>query len=245
VCNRVGRLCLGVALIALVSRANGQSVAPLPMSDSLANFDAVQTNIGKRLLLAAPQVRLEASQIRTFPVSARAKPESVSGGEKTVLLHQIAEFANHARSEEVLFTRLAIGFIAGAAFLALIGAILSFARQHIAAGIAGLVVTAVISFSNAYPLNALSDFYRGLAGQAAALQIDCELRQPFTVDFYNSAADQLKLLYLYEGSKRPSFANYRVPMQNLTEELQNVKTKSDAVERARAAMTQPAQDPRL
>jgi hypothetical protein len=121
----------------------------------------------------------------------------------------------------------------GATSLALIGAIFSFARKHIVAGIAGLIVTAVISFSNAYPLNALADFYRNLDAQATALQVECELKQPFTADSYNSAADQLKLLYLAEG-QRPGFVNHKVESQPLQAKLQTVKTTYDSVEKARS-----------
>jgi|ERR1039458_1924608 hypothetical protein len=110
------------------------------------------------------------------------------------------------------------------------GAIFSFARKHVIAGVVGLIVTAIIGFTNTYPVGALSDFYRGLDAQATALQLDCELKQPFGVDSYNSAADQLKLLYLYEGSKRPGIGNYRVPLQDLTKELQTVKTSAEKVE---------------
>jgi hypothetical protein len=103
------------------------------------------------------------------------------------------------------------------------------------AGVAGLIVTAMISFSNAYPLNALADFYRTLDSQAASLEIDCEVKQPFTVDSYSSDETQLKLLYLAEG-QRPGFGNYKNGTQGLQTDIQSVKTSFDSVEKTRFAV---------
>lgn len=232
---RVSCLCLATALITFVPRAEAQS----PLTPTLSKWNELQAEIGNKVSEAGAQVKLKASQIPTIPAPPTARPQPVSAAQKAFLLSKISEFVDHANSEDSLFTRWAVGLIIAAGTLALIGAILSFARKHIIAGVAGLIVTAIIGFANAYPLNALSDFYRELAAQATALKVECELKEPLTADFYNSEATQLKLLYLSEGSKRPGLGNYKsaaATTQKLITEMATVKTSADQVERTRGLM---------
>jgi len=201
----------------------------------LNSVQQIQAQIGEKIERADPAVQNAVQSIPTVAPSVQAKPELVSDGNRELLLKKIGDFVDHTQYYESLYGRWALGLIIGAAVLALTGAIFSFARQHIVAGIAGLIVTAMISFSNAYPLNALADFYRGLYSQASSLQVDCQLKQPFTVDSYNSAANQLKLLYVAEG-QRPGFGNYKIQTRDLQTELQSVKTSYDSVEKAKVAV---------
>lgn len=202
------------------------------LTESLKAWDTVQVAIGKAIANADEPVKTKAGEIPTLPTSATPQVEAISADQRNFLLGKIRDFAGYAKSEESQFTFWAATCIIVAAVLALVGAILSFLKQNVLGGVAGLIVTAIVSLSNAYPLNALSNFYRGLEAQASALQIECELKQPFAVDSYNSAANQLKLLYLYE-SKRPGFGNFNVPTQDLSNDLQTVKTSSDTVEKTR------------
>jgi hypothetical protein len=242
---RFWSLGVATALVGLAPIARGQAAKPdkeirriFPqLSESLRKYTLLEANIGNEIAKAENQVKIKASEIPTISAPANAAPQLVSAEQRSLLLGKIGDFAKHVTSEEGFFTRWSVGLIIGAAVLALAGAILSFAKQHMTAGYAGLIVAAIISFSNAYPLNALSDFYRDLESKTSALQIDSELKQPFTADAYNSAANQLKLLYLYE-SKRPGIGNYKISpqLQSLTTELQTVKTSSDNLEKSRAVM---------
>lgn len=205
------------------------------LMESLKKWEAVQLNIGQLIADAKPGVKNKAAEIQTIPAPAGAQPQIISAEQKSFLVSKVKDFTEHAKSEETLFGRLAIGCIIASLILSLVGAIFGVYDKSKASAIAGFIVTAIIGLSSAYPLNSLANFYRGLEAQASALQVECELKQPFTADSYNSAANQLKLLYLYE-SKRPGFANYDSPVQSLATELQTVKTSSETVEKTRNLM---------
>jgi hypothetical protein len=63
-----------------------------------------------------------------------------------------------------------------------------------------------------------------LAAHATALKLECDLKDPFTVKDYDSAASRLSLLYLYEGEKRPQIGNPRDISEDLSKELQVLQT---------------------
>lgn len=239
---RLSRLALvyGTVLVVFLPCVRGRPApdqsANQALREAIQQFHMVQAQIGSEVLKADAKVQSKVSEVPTILVPVQPEPQLVNPDQKVFLLGKIRTFAEHVKSNEILYTSWALGLVIAAAILALGGAILSFARRHVIAGIASLIVTAIIGFSNVYPLNALSDFYRGLEAQTSALQVECELKQPFTVDSYNSEANQLQLLYLYEGSKRPSLGNYKVPLQNLTNELQTVKISSANVEKTKAVV---------
>ena len=149
---------------------------------------------------------------------------AVGADQKNLLMTKIVDFANHARSEERKFSAIATVAIIGIAALSFVASVLSFASRNKAGGVLGLVVVAVVGITNAYPVSALSDFYRSLAAQTAALQMECDLKDPFTAEAFNSAADQLKVLILYEADKRPQLGSPGATADELTQTLQALKT---------------------
>jgi len=221
-----------IPLHQILAQRTGPNNQRPTLTESLKAWDTVQVEIGKAIANADEPVKTKAGEIPTLPTPATPQAEPITADQRNFLLGKIKDFAGYTKSEDSQFTFWAVTCIIVSGFLALAGAILSFLKKNVLGGIAGIIVTAIVGLSNAYPLNALANFYRGLESQASALEVECELKQPFTSDSYNSAANQLKLLYLYE-SKRPGFGNFNAPIQSLSTDLQTVKTSSDTVEKTR------------
>jgi len=74
---------------------------------------------------------------------------------------------------------------------------------------------------------ALADFYGALATQAVALQTDCELKDPFTKDDYDSAEHQLKYLIVYEAENSPKLGTTTVSTDELAKQIQTYKTSAN------------------
>ena len=199
-------------------------------------LNTIQTIVTNQTTHANIEVQNRVNAVTSIPVTPSAQPQQATPEQKAFIIGKITDFMNHVGSQELLYSRLAVGATVAAACFALLGAILSFIRQHIGGGIAGLIVTAILGISNAYPLAALSDFYTGLDAQTSALKVDAELKQPFTLDSYNAAALQLKALILAEGEKRPRLGSGKVATQELSNLLQTVKTSSETVEKTKGQM---------
>jgi len=181
--------------------------------------------------LPTPVTSATPAPTNTQPAPAATPPPpppstGVSADQKNLLLGKIMDFDKHARSEEKKFSSLATVAIIGIAALSLTASLLSFASRNKVGGILGLVVVAIVGITNTYPIGPLSDFYRSLAAQTSALKLDCDLKDPFTADAYNSAADQLKVLILYEADKRPQLGNTGATADELTQQLQVVKSSA-------------------
>jgi len=126
------------------------------------------------------------------------------------------------------FSNLALGSIIVSAALALLGSIASFLSKNKTAGIISLTVAAIVGLSNAYPIGSSAHFYSALAGQGKALTVDCEFARPYTTTVYVSDVSQLKVLYLTE-EKKPTFGSPQLATDNLTTELQQLRTASNNV----------------
>lgn len=187
---------------------------------------------------ASPQAQAKVNELPQTPVEPKPQLDVVSEGERTHLCGKISAFTGHAQSQELEYSRLALLTIISAAGLALVGSIASFLAKNKTAGVISLVVAAIVGFSNAYPIGPVADFYRSLAGQANALSVECEYTKPYTINAYVSNLNQLKLLYVYED-KRPGLGNYKLSTDDLTKQLQVVRTTANNLT---SALTENALD---
>jgi hypothetical protein len=201
-----------------------------------ASMAKIQSQINEKVIAVGGEAQAQANQIPQVSVQPSGQSENVSDGDKNTLMDRINKFAEQEKSSETFYVRLALAFIIGAAILALLGSILSFAKKNVVAGVVGLIVTAIISFSNAYPLNALAEFHRHLEGQAYALQVDCETQRAFTADFYTSARSRLLALILARSTESPGFGNYKVPTRSTTDQQQTIKSTVEGLEKAKAEL---------
>jgi hypothetical protein len=198
---------------------------------------SLQSKVDKNVQSAGDEAKAQANQIPKVPIQqGSAVPEIMSENDRNQLIQHIDIFDQQEEASYVLYARLALGLIVAAAVFSLFGAIFSFAKRHMIGGILGLVVTATISFSNAFPLNKLAAFHNYLQGQAGALKVDCETQRPFTVDSYNSARTRLLALIAARSTQSPGFGNYEVPAQSLSEQQQTIKVTGDLLETAKAEL---------
>jgi len=178
----------------------------------------------KRAVDEVPQV----NQAELHEIVAQQNPAKkitvVSDRQKQLLVSAVDKFTEEKRRQEREYSRLAIAFVVGGATFALLGSVFNFIRWNTAAGVIGLMVIAVVGFPNVYPIPALADFYGSLATQAVALQTDCELKNPFTEEDYNSSEGQLKILLVYEANNRPKLGSTKVSTEDLAKQLQTYKT---------------------
>jgi hypothetical protein len=139
------------------------------------------------------------------------------------LISLITTFEGRAATNQTRYSAAATSLLFAGCALALIASILSFLRMNTVAGILGLAVAALTALPTAYPVNGLASFYRTLSAQSTALLYDCSLRDPLTMDAFNSASDQLQLLVVYEGEKFPQLGSTQDVSGELVKELQALK----------------------
>ena len=221
-------------LLAVTAIGSGRAVAQFPKEFQIQAVQAMRHQVAEQVARASVQVQEQAAKIPlpvTAPINASDHiVQTVSASEKAALLSKVGEFQSYAVSEKDMFSRLATGSLIAAALLGLVGSVASFLKWNKLGGIASLIAVAVIGFFQAYPVSPLSDFYRSLATQATALKVDCDLKEPFTLETYDSAVAQLKLLYLYEGDKRPKWGSSEAVGQDLARQLQTLRTASNRLE---------------
>jgi hypothetical protein len=213
---------------------SGPVAAQLPKRIQLEAVQTMRHSIAEEVAKASPQVQEQAAKIPApapAPVAVPNQPPPVvSEGEKAALLAKVNDFQTYATGEKGKYSMLAAAALIAAALLGLVGSIASFLSWSKLGGVASLTAVAVIGFFNAYPVSPLADFYRSLATQATALKVDCDLKEPFTLEAYDSAAAQLKLLYLYEGDKRPKWGSSETVSQDLAGQLQALRSASNRLE---------------
>src|SRR5260370_23853215 len=135
------RICCVMVWIGIsVSSATGQTITNLPrtiaplspagpipgitaLPQFVRQFDLIQEDIQRAAILAGPRVKKETDTVPALPAPANAQPEVVSADRRDFLVGKIKTFADYVKSEDALFTRLAISFIIVAALLALGGSI--------------------------------------------------------------------------------------------------------------------------
>jgi len=213
---------------------SGPAAAQAPKKFQLEAVQAMRHSISEEVAKASVQVQEQAAKIPVAAPPPAALPDqpppAVSASEKSALLGKVNDFQTYATGEKDKFSRLAAISLIAAAILGLVGSIASFLSWSKLGGVSSLIAVAVIGFFNAYPVSPLADFYRSLATQATALKVDCDLREPFTLEAYDSAAAQLKLLYVYEGDKRPKWGSSEAVGQDLAGQLQSLRTASNRLE---------------
>jgi len=208
------------------------------VQDALSQATKAIGGVASQVQQASPQVQAKVNELPQTAIEPKPLLDVVSEAERTHLCRKIGAFTGHAQSQEQEYSRLALATIISAAGLALIGSIASFLAKNKTAGVISLVVAAIVGFSNAYPIGPVADFYRSLAGQANALSVECEYTKPYTINAYASNLNQLKLLYVYED-KRPGLGNYRLSTDDLTKQLQVVRTTANNLA---SALTENALD---
>jgi len=155
-----------------------------------------------------------------------------SDQQKQKLLNAAQSISTEAGKNEQMYQRLGLASIILSAVLALIGSIASFLKMNKVAGIVGLIVVAIVSLSNTYPIASLHNFYRDLKAGADAIVADCTFVIPYTEATYKTNYAQYKLLVVSAG-KRPTFGNFQNPADTLKAEMQSVKIAASNVESAR------------
>jgi hypothetical protein len=196
------------------------------VQNALSQVTKAAAEVTSQVQQASQQAQAKVNELPQPSIEPKPQMEAVSEGERTHLCGKITAFTGHAQSEELKYSRLALATIVLAAGLALVGSIASFLAKNKTAGVISLVVAATVGFSNAYPIGPVADFYRSLAGQANALSVECDYTKPYTINAYASNLNQLKLLYVYED-KRPGLGSYRLSTDDLTKQLQVVRTTAN------------------
>lgn len=193
---------------------------------------AVDANI-KRASAEVQQKAAEVPAIKPAEVTAVPAPENpakqievVSEPQRQELIAKIKQFADETKKSQSSFYGLALTLVILGVLLALCASVLGFVKMARAAGVVSLVVAAVVAFPKAYPIPALADFYSSLATQALALETDCELKSPMTVDEYKASAAQLKTLILYEAQNKPGFGEASAATDTLAKQMQELRSLS-------------------
>jgi hypothetical protein len=229
---RSGAPTLGLLML-FVASAFGQG----PIQQAIQQLSQVEAIVGHQIQNASPEVKKAVSEVPqvtpadlhqiTAPQNPSKTITVVSDSQKKILLAAVNSFTEQEKRRDRKYSWLAIAFLIAGAVFALLGSIFNFIKWNTTAGIVGLIVVAVVGFPNVYPIPALADFYSSLATQAVALQTDCELKNPFTEEDYNSSESQLKLLILYDANNRPKFGSTKVSIDDLTKQLQTFKTTTN------------------
>lgn len=204
------------------------SFAQSPFALPIQNLQAVTNKVNLQFQNLSPEIKAKLGDLVQPTPEPKLQIELASETDRVALYGKVAGFADHTESEAQRYSQLALAAIIVSAAFALIGSIASFLSKNKTAGIIGLVFASIVGISNAYPVGALAAFYLQLAAEARALKVDCELLKPYTVNAYNSDVNQFKLLYVYED-KKPSFGSPRLATDELTKELQVVRTASSNV----------------
>jgi hypothetical protein len=199
-----------------------------PVQAAVQNLTQAAAVINSQVQQASSETQSKVEKLPQPTIEAKPEVQTASDADKAQLCDAVTKFSGHAQSEEETYSALALAMILAATGLALVGGIASFLAKNKLAGIISLIVAAVVGFSNAYPLGPIADFYYSLAADAKALDISCRLAVPYTLATYTSELNQLKLLYVYE-EKRPGFGNRKPPTDDLTSQLQVVRTTANNV----------------
>lgn len=219
----VARPACGLLSILVLSVSSFAQTPDQNVQKAVQDVTQAAAVISTQVQQASSETQAKVGQLPQTPIEPKPQLETVSESERTHLCGKINAFRDHAQSLENDYSRRALATIILAAGLALVGSIASFLSKNRTAGVISLVVAAVVGFSNAYPIAPVADFFRSLAGLANALSVECEYTKPYTINAYISNLNQLKLLYIYED-KRPGFGNYRLSTDDLTKQLQVVRT---------------------
>jgi hypothetical protein len=171
-----------------------------------------------------PVVNQQEVQQVTVPQPTEKKVSMVSDAQKAILVSTVSEFVARTSRSRDRFVLIATTAVFVGAALALISAITSFLGFRVTAGVIGLVATAVVGSSSVYPSAALANFYRALSAQGTALQLDCTLKTPLTEEDYEANRNQLEVLVLFEGTKRPEIGNAKDVSDDLSKQLQLIRT---------------------
>ncbi len=177
---------------------------------------------------AVPEIKPTDVQIVPSPQNPTQQVEVVSEQQRQQLIEKVKEFAGEKKKSQSHFYGLALTLVIAGVGLALVAAVLGFVKMANAAGIVSLIVAAVVGVPKAYPVPALADFYNSLSVQALALETDCELKNPMTVDEYKASAAQLKALILYEAQNKPGFGATTTATDDLAKQLQELRTLASA-----------------
>lgn len=201
--------------------------------DIRAIMQRAQANLDSQIRAASVQVQhtvAEVPKITDSKIQPTVEPEVkiipvpiATKEQKDSLIRLITAFASRVGGSQTRYSAAATTALFAGCALALIASILSFLRINTAAGIVGLAVAALTALPTAYPINSLASFYRTLSAQSTALLYDCSLREPMTMDAFNSASNQLQLLVVYEGEKFPQFGSTGDVSGQLVKELQSLK----------------------
>jgi hypothetical protein len=222
---------LATSLFVLAASAALPATAQAPVTrpsihDQIARIDrSVQS--ASAVVQAEVQKVPIATAVETQTIEAPAPAKTitvVTDAQKAALIQGIENFVADKKKQEQKFSVLTTTFIISAAVLALLASLASFMNLNRVAGVLGIVVIAAVGLPNVYPMAALADFYQNLTDQALALQTDCQFTIPFTKDVYDSSAAQLKALILFEANNRPKFGEGKVSTDDLTTQLQTLRT---------------------
>jgi hypothetical protein len=215
----------------------GTSTAPLSAQIQVPDLlRQLSMGISRDVANASSEVQATVAQIpavnqenvrQVQPITPEKSVAVVTDKQKALLVSAVDKYTNEKQREAGKFSMLATTFMVLGAVLALLGSICSFLRRNTVAGVVGLVVVAIVSAPNLYPMNAMADFYGALATQAVALQTDCNLKNPFTVTDYESSEAQLKVLILYEAQTRPTFNSSKTSTEDLAAKLQSLRSSSN------------------
>ena len=93
-----------------------------------------------------------------------------------------------------------------------------------AAGIASIVVGAVIAAPKAFPVNERAEFNRILSAQSYSLLQETRLQLSMTEVEYNSTLKRLSLLGQYATDKFPTNGNSTQAVQDLLKDLRAAQT---------------------
>jgi DNA-binding transcriptional regulator YdaS (Cro superfamily) len=226
-------LCVLAFCLLLRTLTFGQN----PVTEAVRKVSELNGQLLKDLKVAPPEVRQAVDQVpQVSPTEvhqiekaqpATRKIDVVSDNQKQVLVTAVRNFSQQKQNQAKIYSRLEIFFLIAGAVLALVGGIFNLMKLNTIAGIVSLIVVAVVGFPNVFPVAPLADFYTALATQALALETDCELKNPFTEDDYNSSQSQLKYLILYDANNRPKFGTTKVSTEDLVKHIQTYKTATD------------------
>jgi hypothetical protein len=220
------RIITATIVLLLISFLSTSSHAQGFLQDALRGVTSTVSQINRQVQQSSSLTQAKVNELPHPTIEPELQLVLADESDRRILCGKVETFAGHAKSEEQLYSKLALMGLILSACLALFGSIASFLAMNRIAGVISLIVAALIGLSNAYPIGRVADFYGTLAGQAGALSLECDLTKPYTVTTYTSHLNQLKLLYVYEEQK-PSFGSYKVATDELTKQMQGVKTASN------------------
>ena len=154
---------------------------------------------------------------------AQVTPQ-VTVAQRSKLESAILGFQQSAEKERDFYSRLATALTVAGLLLALGAGIASFMSWSKAAGIASIVVGAVIAAPKAFPVNERAEFNRILSAQSYSLLQETRLQLSMTEVEYNSTLKRLSLLGQYATDKFPTNGNSTQAVQDLLKDLRAAQT---------------------